>query len=129
MTNSLGQDLWDIYEDLKEDNKIGFLTDDEFQKYFLGFISYKYLSEKLEAFVNDKLKYENLDFEEAYKHDDYKKSLREESIREIGYFLKPDLLFKNILYSNNIGNLNNDIFASHRRFSYYKQNNGYYNLK
>ncbi len=109
MTNSLGQDLWDIYEDLKEDNKIGFLTDDEFQKYFLGFISYKYLSEKLEAFVNDKLKYENLDFEEAYKHDDYKKSLREESIREIGYFLKPDLLFKNILYSNNIGNLNDEL--------------------
>lgn len=109
MTNSLGQDLWDIYEDLKEDNKIGFLTDDEFQKYFLGFISYKYLSEKLEAFVNDKLKYENLNFEEAYKHDDYKKSLREESIREIGYFLKPDLLFKNILYSNNIGNLNDEL--------------------
>lgn len=109
MTNSLGQDLWDIYEDLKEDNKIGFLTDDEFQKYFLGFISYKYLSEKLEAFVNNKLKYENLDFEEAYKHDDYKKSLREESINEIGYFVRPDLLFKNILYSNNIGNLNDEL--------------------
>ena len=109
MTNSLGQDLWDIYEDLKEDNRIGFLTDDEFQKYFLGFISYKYLSEKLEAFVNDKLKYENLNFEEAYKHDDYKKSLREESINEIGYFVRPDLLFKNILYSNNIGNLNEEL--------------------
>ncbi len=109
MTNSLGQDLWDIYEDLKEGNRIGFLTDDEFQKYFLGFISYKYLSEKLEAFVNNKLKYENLNFEEAYKHDDYKKSLREDSIKEIGYFLKPDLLFKNILYSNNIGNLNEEL--------------------
>ncbi len=109
MTNSLGQDLWDIYEDLKEDNKIGFLTDDEFQKYFLGFISYKYLSEKLEAFVNNKLKYENLDFEEAYKHDDYKKSLREESIKEIGYFVRPNLLFKNILYLNNIGNLNEEL--------------------
>ena len=109
MTNSLGQDLWDIYEDLKESNRIGFLTDDEFQKYFLGFISYKYLSEKLEAFVNNKLKYENLNFEEAYKHDDYKKSLREDSIKEIGYFLKPDLLFKNILYSNNIGNLNEEL--------------------
>ncbi len=109
MTNSLGQDLWDIYEDLKEDNKIGFLTDDEFQKYFLGFISYKYLSEKLEAFVNNKLKYENLDFEEAYKHDDYKKSLREESINEIGYFVRQDFLFKNILYSNNIGNLNDEL--------------------
>lgn len=106
MTNSLGQDLWYIYESLKEGKRIGFLTDDEFQKYFLGFISYKYLSEKLEAFVNNKLKYEDLNFEEAYKHDDYKKSLRDDSIREIGYFLKPDLLFKNILYSKEIGNLN-----------------------
>jgi type I restriction enzyme M protein len=67
------------------------------------------LSEKLEAFVNNKLKYENLNFEEAYKHDDYKKSLREESINEIGYFVRPDLLFKNILYSNNIGNLNEEL--------------------
>lgn len=106
MTNSLGQDLWYIYESLKEGKRIGFLTDDEFQKYFLGFISYKYLSEKLEAFVNNKLKYEDLNFEEAYKHDDYKRSLRDDSIREIGYFLKPDLLFKNILYSKEIGNLN-----------------------
>ena len=37
--------------------------------------------------------------------------------------------YANYLNKNNIGNLNNDIFASHRRFSYYKQNNGYYNLK
>ena len=37
--------------------------------------------------------------------------------------------YANYLNKNNIGNINNDIFASHRRFSYYKQNNGYYNLK
>ena len=56
MENFLGRQLWSIYEDLKRDNKIGFLTDDEFQKYFLGFISYKYLSEKLELYVNNLLK-------------------------------------------------------------------------
>ena len=49
MENVLRRQLWSIYEDLKREKKIGFLTDDEFQKYFLGFISYKYLSEKLEA--------------------------------------------------------------------------------
>ena len=103
MKNYLGQELWYIYEDLKRYKRIGFLTDDEFQKYFLGFISYKYLSEKLEAFINNKLKNENLTFEEAYKHDDYKKSLREDSIKEIGYFLTPDLLFKNIVTPRRMG--------------------------
>ena len=33
MENVLGRQLWSIYEDLKRENKIGFLTDDEFQKY------------------------------------------------------------------------------------------------
>ena len=39
MENILGRQLWSIYEGLKRDNKIGFLTDYEFQKYYLGFIS------------------------------------------------------------------------------------------
>ena len=60
MENVLGRQLWSIYEDLKRGNRIGFLTDDEFQKYFLGFISYKYLSEKLETYINNELKAENL---------------------------------------------------------------------
>ena len=105
MENVLGRQLWSIYEDLKRDNRIGFLTDEEFQKYFLGFISYKYLSEKLEAYVNNELKGENLNFEEAYGLKDYKKSLREKSIEDIGYFLSPNLLYRNIVSSKNYGNI------------------------
>lgn len=105
MENILGRQLWSIYEGLKRDNKIGFLTDYEFQKYYLGFISYKYLSLKLEAYANNELKGKNLTFEEAYKHDDYKNLLREKSIEDIGYFLKPELLFKNIVSSKNYGNI------------------------
>ena len=105
MENILGRQLWSIYEDLKRDNKIGFLTDDEFQKYFLGFISYKYLSEKLELYVNNVLKYELLSYEEAYRDNVYKKYLKEKSIDDIGYFLRPSLLFKNIVSSKNYGNI------------------------
>ena len=105
MENVLGRQLWSIYEDLKREKKIGFLTDDEFQKYFLGFISYKYLSEKLEAYVKNELKERNLNFEEAYNLKDYKKSLREKSIEDIGYFLRPNLLYKNIVSSKNYGNI------------------------
>ena len=105
MENILGRQLWSIYEDLKRENRIGFLTDDEFQKYFLGFVSYKYLSEKMEAYVNDLLKYESLNFEEAYKDNGFKEYLRDKSIKEIGYFLKPNLLFRNIVSSKNYGNI------------------------
>ena len=105
MENVLGRQLWSIYEDLKREKKIGFLTDDEFQKYFLGFISYKYLSEKLEAYIKNKLKEENINFEEAYNLKAYKKSLREKSIKDIGYFLRPNLLYRNIVSSKNYGNI------------------------
>ena len=105
MENVLGRQLWSIYEDLQRGNRIGFLTDDEFQKYFLGFISYKYLSEKLEAYIKNELKAENLNFEEAYVNKAYKKALREKSIEDIGYFLSPNLLYRNIISSKNYGNI------------------------
>ncbi|MBO7518313.1 MAG: type I restriction-modification system subunit M, partial [Methanobrevibacter sp.] len=105
MENVLGRQLWSIYEDLQRGNRIGFLTDDEFQKYFLGFISYKYLSEKLEAYIKNELKAENLNFEEAYGNKAYKKGLREKSIEDIGYFLSPNLLYRNIISSKNYGNI------------------------
>ena len=105
MENVLGRQLWSIYEDLKRNKKIGFLTDDEFQKYFLGFISYKYLSEKLDAYIKNELKEDGISFEEAYNMKDYKESLKENSIEDIGYFLRPDLLYKNIVSSKNYGNI------------------------
>ena len=105
MENVLGRQLWSIYEDLQRGNRIGFLTDDEFQKYFLGFISYKYLSEKLETYIKNELKAENLNFEEAYGNKAYKKALREKSIEDIGYFLSPNLLYRNIISSKNYGNI------------------------
>ena len=105
MENILGRQLWSIYEDLKRENKIGFLTDDEFQKYFLGFISYKYLSEKLESYVYDLVKDTYPGFEEAYLDEYNKKYLKEKSVKNIGYFLRPNLLFRNIVSSKNFGNI------------------------
>lgn len=105
MENVLGRQLWSIYGDLKRQKKIGFLTDDEFQKYFLGFISYKYLCEKLELYVDKLLENESIGFEEAYYDDYYEKTLRKKSIKNIGYFLRPELLFRNIVSSKNYGNI------------------------
>ena len=105
MENILGRQLWSAYEDLKREKKIGFLTEEEFQKYFLGFISYKYLSEKLESYVGNLMKINGMSFEEAYHDSRYADYIKEESIKGIGYFLRPDLLFKNIVSSKNYGNI------------------------
>ena len=105
MENILGRQLWSAYEDLKREKKIGFLTEEEFQKYFLGFISYKYLSEKLESYVGNLMKIKGMGFEEAYYDSRYADYIKEESIKGIGYFLRPELLFKNIVSSKNYGNI------------------------
>ena len=83
MENILGRQLWSAYEDLKREKKIGFLTEEEFQKYFLGFISYKYLSEKLESYVGNLMKIKGMGFEEAYYDSRYADYIKEESIKGI----------------------------------------------
>ena len=105
MASRLGRQLWNIYEDLRTNNRVGFLTDKDFQKYFLGFIAYKYLSENLELYLDRELEIDNLSFEEAYNYERYKNFLERESIYNLGYFLTPNRLFRNIVSSNNYGNI------------------------
>ena len=47
----LEQQLWKIADTLR-----GKMDADDFRDYILGFIFYKYLSEKMEAYANDILK-------------------------------------------------------------------------
>ena len=53
----LQQQLWNIANTLR-----GKMGADEFRDYILGFIFYKYLSEKIEHFANLQLAQENLQF-------------------------------------------------------------------
>ena len=55
----LEQQLWNIANELR-----GKMNADEFRDYILGFIFYKYLSEKIEIFANDILSTDNLTFRE-----------------------------------------------------------------
>lgn len=57
----LEQQLWNIANDLR-----GKMDADEFRDYILGFIFYKYLSEKMHSFANkllleDGIKYRDID--------------------------------------------------------------------
>src|SRR3989338_2348992 len=71
---------------------------DEYKNYILGFIFYKYLSEKLERYVNEKLlAREKITFAEIKENTkegkDYLKHIEKACIDELGFFLRPSQLF------------------------------------
>lgn len=96
----LEQQLWNIANTLR-----GKMDADEFRDYILGFIFYKYLSEKMHLYADeilkqDGLKYENI-LERTAKGDAYLEAIKEESLIKLGYFLKPSELFSEIAKRGN----------------------------
>ena len=93
----LQKHLWNIANDLR-----GKMGADEFRDYILGFIFYKYLSEKAIAFANELLKdegvaeqYQQLD-ESNPDHAELINGIKENSVEEVGYALAPKQLFHSI---------------------------------
>lgn len=88
----LQQQLWNIANTLR-----GKMGADEFRDYILGFIFYKYLSEKIQRFADAELVQENLKFAEineaTAKGKSYIDALEDAALEELGYFLKPSELF------------------------------------
>ena len=69
----------------------------EYKNYILGLIFYKYLSEKLEQNMNNLLKKDQLTFTQANQDPNLKKHLKQNALDTLGYYLEPELLFKNVL--------------------------------
>jgi type I restriction enzyme M protein len=89
----LEKQLWAVANVLR-----GKMNADEYKNYILGFIFYKYLSEKLEYYANEKLlAREDFKFAEIKESSkDGKKYLdhvKESCIDHLGFFLKPTQLF------------------------------------
>src|SRR3954465_13722009 len=84
--------LWNIANTLR-----GKMNADEFRDYILGFIFYKYLSEKMEIYANGILKQDKIlyrDIKEKNKEGkQYIEAIKEEALEKLGYFLKPSELF------------------------------------
>lgn len=91
----LEQKLWDIANALR-----GKMHADEFRDYILGFIFYKYLSERMHLYANKVLQEDAIDFIDIEESDpegkQYLDAVREASIEALGYFLKPSELFSTI---------------------------------
>ena len=91
----LEQQLWNIANTLR-----GKMNADEFRDYILGFIFYKYLSEKMEIFANEILKQDKLKFRDINTKlkdsQEYLNAIQEEALEKLGYFLKPEELFGEI---------------------------------
>lgn len=98
----LEQQLWNIANTLR-----GKMNADEFRDYILGFIFYKYLSEKMELFANEILQQDNVRFSEINptlsNAGEYLDAIKEEALEKLGYFLKPDELFSAVALRGNSG--------------------------
>jgi type I restriction enzyme M protein len=72
---------------------------DEFRDYILGFIFYKYLSEKMLDYANEMLEEDGLTYFQIVgmeEEQEFLETIKEESIQKLGYFLKPKELFSEI---------------------------------
>ncbi len=92
----LEQQLWNIANELR-----GKMDADEFRDYILGFIFYKYLSEKQHLFANKLLETEDVkDYADIEAEVDVE-AIKEESLEKLGYFLHPNELFSEITRKGN----------------------------
>ena len=88
----LERQLWNIANDLR-----GKMDADEFKDYILGFIFYKYLSERQYALANELLETEEV--KDYYKVTDAEDiaAIKDESLERLGYFLAPDEMFSAVV--------------------------------
>ncbi|MGC6431743.1 MAG: type I restriction-modification system subunit M [Jejuia sp.] len=97
--------LWNIANELR-----GKMDADEFRDYILGFIFYKYLSEKQYIYANKLLETETIkDYLKVIDTEDLE-AIREESLIKLGYFLKPEELFSSIAKKGNANTENESNF-------------------
>ena len=78
---------------------------DEFRDYILGFIFYKYLSERMHTYADAILKEDGIKYVDIVETDEngsaYIEAIREESLEKLGYFLKPSELFSEVAKRGN----------------------------
>ena len=94
LQQKLRTQLWKVANTLRGNMSAG-----DFMYYTLGFIFYKYLSEKIEKTADEILKDDGVSFKEVWDSNDeeLKKALKDECIQDLGYFVEPQYLYSTII--------------------------------
>lgn len=69
----------------------------EFKNYILGMIFYYYLSDRTEKYMANLLKDDNIDYNTAWEDEEYKEAVIEESLRDLGFIIEPQYLFRKLV--------------------------------
>ena len=101
----LEQQLWGIANLLR-----GKISADDYRDYILGFIFFKYLSEKQYLYANDLLEGEEVTDYAKVTDKETLQAIEEESLLKLGYFLKPTELFSVIAAK---GNANTEVASNY----------------
>ncbi|MBQ2305705.1 MAG: N-6 DNA methylase, partial [Firmicutes bacterium] len=88
--------LWDVANKLR-----GNMTAGDFMYFTLGFIFYKYLSEKIELYIDDQLSEDGITFKQAWASDEeeLKAEIQRICMEDLGYFIEPEFLYSSIIES------------------------------
>lgn len=94
LQQQLRSQLWTVANNLR-----GNMSASDFMYFTLGFIFYKYLSEKIEMYADDILSEDGVTFKDAWVSDDaeLKADIKDECLSNLGYFLEPEFLFSSII--------------------------------
>lgn len=90
--NELSQKLWAIANDLR-----GNMDASKFKNYILGTIFYRYLSERTVLYMEELLKDDGLTYQEAFADDEFRPVVEEWSLSKLGYVIKPENLFTELV--------------------------------
>ncbi len=98
LQQKLRSQLWTVANALR-----GNMSPSDFMYFSLGFIFYKYLSEKIELYIDTELQEDKLTFKEAWEGNDVelKSGIKEACIHDLGYFVEPEYLYSTIISAIN----------------------------
>ena len=86
--------LWEVANKLR-----GNMTAGDFMYFTLGFIFYKYLSEKIELYIDDQLSEDGLTYKQAWasNDEDLKAEIKRICMEDLGYFIEPEYLYSSAI--------------------------------
>ena len=97
LQQKLRDQLWEVANRLR-----GNMSASDFMYFTLGFIFYKYLSEKIEAYANNALVDDGVSFKDLWNMEDedaveLQEELKKQCLEGVGYFIEPIYLFSSVI--------------------------------